>query len=154
MEPSLRPEARIVRPDIRGGPRVIVLGVDGSPASMHAACYAAGLAARHGAVLFVLHVRTVPAPAWTGSGLWSPVEEDTSEPVVLGRAVEMIRHLCDRVEPRIRVGDPAREIGEMADELHADVVVVGSSTSLRHRLFGSVSSRLLHRRHWPVVVVP
>ena len=34
------------------------------------------------------------------------------------------------------------------------VVIVGSSQSLRHRLCGSVSSRLLARGHWPVVVVP
>jgi nucleotide-binding universal stress UspA family protein len=54
----------------------------------------------------------------------------------------------------LREGDPAREIESVADEVRADVVVVGASMKAGHRLVGSVAVRLVRAGKWPVMVVP
>jgi nucleotide-binding universal stress UspA family protein len=51
-------------------------------------------------------------------------------------------------------GDPVTEITRLAEELHADAVVVGASESAGHRLIGSIANRLVRSGRWPVTVVP
>jgi len=51
-------------------------------------------------------------------------------------------------------GDPFRELCRIADEIHADAVVVGASTKAGHRLVGSLAVRLVRANKWPVTVVP
>ena len=53
-----------------------------------------------------------------------------------------------------RRGDPYRELSRTADEIRADLVVIGASTGICHRLLRSTGSRLVRARRWPVVVVP
>jgi nucleotide-binding universal stress UspA family protein len=53
-----------------------------------------------------------------------------------------------------RRGDPYTELRRIADEIRADMVVVGVSTQAGHRLVGSIASRLVRTGKWPVVVVP
>jgi nucleotide-binding universal stress UspA family protein len=50
-------------------------------------------------------------------------------------------------------GDAARVLTEVARSEHADVMVVGRSAKLLHRLAGSVSRRLTLNRDAPVIVV-
>jgi len=55
----------------------------------------------------------------------------------------------------VRYGDPARTLRQLAGDLHADAVVVGSYTSALHKVSGStLAGRLLRARQWPVIVVP
>jgi nucleotide-binding universal stress UspA family protein len=42
----------------------------------------------------------------------------------------------------------------VADEVHADAVIVGASTKAGHRLVGSLAVRLVKAGRWPVTVVP
>src|SRR5689334_23865532 len=58
------------------GPKVIVVGVDGSDTSMRAAAYAAGLARRQHALLAVVYVQPVMA---AGAAMGAPVAETTDE---------------------------------------------------------------------------
>src|SRR5204862_1894447 len=58
------------------GPKVIVVGVDGSDTSMRAAAYAAGLARRQHALLAVVYVQPVMA---AGTAMGAPVAETTDE---------------------------------------------------------------------------
>jgi nucleotide-binding universal stress UspA family protein len=51
-------------------------------------------------------------------------------------------------------GDPYHELRRVADEVHADAVVVGASTKAGHRLVGSLAVRLVKAGRWPVTVVP
>jgi nucleotide-binding universal stress UspA family protein len=53
-----------------------------------------------------------------------------------------------------REGNPFTEIVKLADDRHADVVVVGASTKAGHRLVGSLAVHLVRTAHWPVTVVP
>ena len=134
---------------------MVVVGVDQTLTALRAASYAAGVAGRSGALLIVVHVRRPLVPVWGGLGVWGPPDiEPKEESVVLTQAVLVVQRAWDRIEKELRVGEPVRELSRVADERHADVVIVGSSRSLRHRLTGSLSSRLLANANWPVVVVP
>jgi nucleotide-binding universal stress UspA family protein len=50
-------------------------------------------------------------------------------------------------------GDPGQELLRIAEEVKADVIAVGRSTKIRHRLAGSVGRRLLAKRAMPIIVV-
>lgn len=60
---------------------------------------------------------------------------------------------------RLLAGDPAQELADLADELDAEMIVVGTREpglkgSLHEFFNGSVSAHLAHRQHRPVIVVP
>jgi len=141
------------------GPHAILVGVDGSPTSLRAAAYAAGLARRQCARLVVVHARASP-------GLLSMLD-------VTGVATHVLRDAQDELEAQlvtavadwdrisevdahvvVRRGSPLRVLREVADEVRAEAVVVGSSAGLSHRIIGSLALRLIRARRWPVTVVP
>jgi nucleotide-binding universal stress UspA family protein len=51
-------------------------------------------------------------------------------------------------------GEPAAGLCRLATQLRADLVVVGASARVGHRLLGSLGNRLVRSGRWPVVVVP
>jgi nucleotide-binding universal stress UspA family protein len=59
------------------------------------------------------------------------------------------------VEKHAREGDPAHVIIEVADEQHAELIVVGARgvTGLRRFMLGSVSSKLAHHAPSSVLIV-
>jgi nucleotide-binding universal stress UspA family protein len=62
-------------------------------------------------------------------------------------------------EIRTLAGAPAREIAQLADEVEAALIVVGTRQkglreSVREFVSGSVAVQLAHRQHRPLVVVP
>ncbi|MEU9664560.1 universal stress protein [Streptomyces bobili] len=139
------------------GPKVIVVGVDGSDTSMRAAAYAAGLARRQSALLAVVYVQPVMT---AGAALGAPVAEATDEiaqeiVAQIREATERSRGVFDmRWEFHTFHGDPYNGLVKAADQLKADAVVVGASEQAGHRIVGSVAVRLVKAGRWPVTVVP
>ncbi|MGW6903307.1 MULTISPECIES: universal stress protein [unclassified Streptomyces] len=139
------------------GPKVIVVGVDGSDSSFRAAAYAAGLARRQNALLAVVYVQPVMA---AGAALGVPVAETTDEIAEgliaeIRDATERVRGIFDiRWEFHTFPGDPYNGLVKAADDLKADAVVVGASEQAGHRIVGSVAVRLVKAGRWPVTVVP
>ncbi|MFH9084888.1 universal stress protein [Streptomyces sp. NPDC017673] len=139
------------------GPKVILVGVDGSDSSMRAAAYAAGLARRQRALLAVVYVQPVLA---AGAALGAPVAETTDE--IAEDLVAQIRDAAERLKGTFEMrwefhtfrGDPYNGLVKAADELKADAVVVGASEQAGHRIIGSVAVRLVKAGRWPVTVVP
>ncbi|MEV5145391.1 universal stress protein [Streptomyces sp. NPDC052727] len=139
------------------GPKVILVGVDGSDSSMRAAAYAAGLARRQHALLAVVYVQPVLA---AGAALGAPVAETTDE--IAEDLVAQIRDAAERLKGTFELrwefhtfrGDPYNGLVKAADELKADAVVVGASEQAGHRIIGSVAVRLVKTGRWPVTVVP
>jgi nucleotide-binding universal stress UspA family protein len=141
------------------GPRVVLAAVDGSITSNRAISWAAGLARRQKSRLLCLYVARHSAfasLALATSATGIPVNYDTDE--VAKEIFEDLRANARRhdmeLEFLVRSGDPAREIEKVADEVHADLVVVGASLKAGHRLVGSVAVRLVRAAKWPVTVVP
>jgi nucleotide-binding universal stress UspA family protein len=123
----------------------IVVGVDGSPASLGAVHWAADEAARHRATLEIVHVLSVPPP-------FSMVED--GQAMVLQAASE-----ARSWQPGIAVvtatwhGDPATAL--CGHTLRAALVVVGSRghDGFSGLLLGSVGAHLSTHAHCPVLVV-
>lgn len=139
------------------GPKVIVVGVDGSPSSLRAGAYAGGLARRQKALLAIVYVQPV-LPA--GAALGAAVSDTTGE--IAEELISEIRAYFERGKDTWDIrwefhtfhGDPYNGLVTAADELTADAVVVGASESTGHRIIGSVAIRLVKAGRWPVTVVP
>ncbi|MER6081537.1 universal stress protein [Streptomyces sp. NPDC001833] len=139
------------------GPKVIVVGIDGSDSSWRATSYAAGLARRQHALLAIVYVQPVLA---AGAVLGAPVAETTDE--IAEDLVAQIRDATERLKGIFEVrwefhtfrGDAYSGMVKAADELKADAVVVGASEQAGHRFIGSVAIRLVKAGRWPVTVVP
>ncbi|MEU5096294.1 universal stress protein [Streptomyces sp. NPDC020996] len=139
------------------GPKVIVVGVDGSDSSLRAAAYAAGLARRQHALLAAVYVQPVMA---AGAAMGAPVADTTDE--IAEDLVKQIREASQRLKGLYEVrwefhtfrGDPYTGLVKAADDLKADAVVVGASEQAGHRIIGSVAVRLVKAGRWPVTVVP
>ncbi|MFG2269453.1 universal stress protein [Streptomyces chartreusis] len=139
------------------GPKVIVVGVDGSDSSLRAAAYAGGLARRQNALLAVVYVQPVMT---AGAALGAPVAETTNE--IAESLISYIREATERLKGIFDVrwefhtfqGDPYNGLVKAADDLKADAVVVGASEQAGHRIVGSVAIRLVKTGRWPVTVVP
>ncbi|WP_329371448.1 universal stress protein [Streptomyces sp. NBC_01483] len=139
------------------GPKVIVVGVDGSDSSLRAAAYASGLARRQHALLALVYVQPVMT---AGAALGAPVAETTdriAEDLIaqIRKATEQVKHIfAVRWEFHTFRGDPYNGLVTAADDLKADAVVVGASEQAGHRIIGSVAIRLVKAGRWPVTVVP
>jgi nucleotide-binding universal stress UspA family protein len=139
------------------GPRVIVVGVDGSQASFRAGAYAWGLARRQGARLLAVWVR----PQGASSDLFVDTAAAMSE--ARDQEAEEFRHMLEWATAYygisaasliVRHGDPLRELTRVAEEAKADAIVVGASDHAGHRFVGSLGLRLVRSGRWPVTVVP
>lgn len=138
------------------GPRVIVAAVDGSITSLRAAAYAAGLARRQGAELVVVFV--IGGSAMVGLVPAAGPVLNEAEHQVADELRGQFEEATVRAGVRARfiqaTGDPYSEIKRICENVLADAVVVGASTSAGHRIVGSVGVRLVRAGKWPVTVVP
>jgi nucleotide-binding universal stress UspA family protein len=118
-------------------PRLILHAGDGSPDSLEAARLAGSIAARHDANLVALHVGERP-------GYRAGVVDEAAA----------IIEACGR-EPAIKLesGSPHRRIVEVASEIGASLIVVGSRGLTGIKALGSVSERVAHRSHCSVLIV-
>jgi nucleotide-binding universal stress UspA family protein len=139
------------------GAGVIVCGIDGGASSREALRTARRLSDRLRLSLVVAHV-VAPLPVRTEP--WTPPgASTTTERLTAGE--ELVSDQCraagiERAERRVLVGRPAERLAELADELEAELIVVGSRGQRQHQaaLVGSVSSELLGLAPCPVLVFP
>ena len=142
----------------------ILLAIDGSPEARRAARMAASLSRAFGSDLHVVCVGRVPsayAPAeseildyefWKEMRQFAKGEASKS----LEEEVLKIEEAGGRVEmTHAAAGRPDAEIVRIAEEIGADVVIVGSRGlgPLRRAIMGSVSSSVVRHAHSSVLVV-
>lgn len=153
-EAGRRPDA----PDRKDvAPPVIVVGLDGSPSSWDAFCWAAGEAVRISASLVAVYVMPLTDAAaafgvpYDYTGVEQAREElaDELKTEAAHRASELGVALSFVTEQ----GDATRALTNVCRQLHANLVVVGRSAKVLHHLAGSLSRRLTSRNDAPVVVV-
>jgi nucleotide-binding universal stress UspA family protein len=133
----------------------VVVGYDGSAASRSAVAYAVWLAA--GGRVILVHAREPSPPRATSR--WRELldaDQESGRRAMLDAAPQEAPELegADWAA-RLATGPPARAIAEVAAEIGADAIVVGSRgfVSGAERL-GSVSVALLREADRPVTVIP
>lgn len=138
------------------GPSRILVGIDGSPSSLRAAAYAAGLARRQGARLITLYVMpTAAVSAQVAAAAGALIQTYDEIAADLRRAVREGAELVGiDAEFLVRQGNPYRELVAVAEQLRVDAIVVGASTRSGHRFVGSLAGRLVRDAGWPITVVP
>jgi nucleotide-binding universal stress UspA family protein len=140
----------------RDGPSSILACVDGSPTSMRAGAYAAGLARRQRSKLVVVYVAT-PSPLTALRPELTGAMHDA-----LDRVTEELRADIESGAADLGIeanfiatrGDPFGEICRIAERARVDAVIVGASAQAGHRFVGSLAIRLVRAGRWPVTVVP
>jgi nucleotide-binding universal stress UspA family protein len=140
----------------------ILLGTDGSAASEHAATLAVGLARTHRAKLTALYV-VDPYP-YLGIGETNPMGFQAYMAAAQQHAAQAhakVEALCKRAEPPVELEvrlvedvTAMRGIVDMAQETHADLVVVGSHgrTGISRLMLGSVAAQVVAHSPVPVLV--
>ncbi|MCA2979670.1 MAG: universal stress protein [Myxococcaceae bacterium] len=132
----------------------ILVAIDGSDASMHAARTAATIATGLGASLTLAHV--VPPP-FVPPEVPFGVQAWTDEAVKAGeRLLEAAsRELGVACERQNLSGSPAERLADLAEQGSFDLLVVGSKGrgAVSRVLIGSVTDRLVHICKRPVLVV-
>jgi nucleotide-binding universal stress UspA family protein len=139
------------------GAPVIVVGLDGSPSSWDAFCWAAGEAVRIDGKLVAVYVVPLVDSAtafdvpYDYAGVAQARQEISDE--LRGEASRRAYELGVEISFVTEHGDATHALTDIARASHAYLVVVGRSTKMMHRLAGSLSHRLTSRNDAPVVVV-
>jgi nucleotide-binding universal stress UspA family protein len=142
---------------INNASRVIVVGLDGSSTSWDAFAWAAGAAVRGNGRLVAVHVMPLTEPAaafgvpFDFSGVRTARQEIAAD--LKDEAERRAREMGVPVSFVTAYGEVTHAVTEVARAEHAELVVVGRSAKMLHRLAGSLSHRLTCRNDAPVVVV-
>jgi nucleotide-binding universal stress UspA family protein len=133
----------------------IVLALDGSEGSQKAVPVASELAQSSNGKIVIAHVEE--EVIGKGGG---PIHatEDEIQAEIRKQAEELSAKGIDTEVKMtsVMLGGPAHAIASIADEAKADLIVVGTRghSPVAGLLLGSVTQRLLHVAHQPVLVVP
>jgi nucleotide-binding universal stress UspA family protein len=137
----------------------IVVGTDGSETADRALTRALEMARLTGARLHVVSAYEPVAARVTGgapaaeAAEWS-VGPDFEVEGVLNRAITRARAEGVETEVRAPKGDPADAILTVADEVNADLIVLGSrGMQGARRVLGSVPNKVSHRARCDVLIV-
>jgi nucleotide-binding universal stress UspA family protein len=136
--------------------RTIVLALDGSEGSSRALPHAVELAKASGGKIVIAHIDERMAAKGDAPGL--PKEEEIKETIrgqletIQGEGIEASLESTAVVV----LGGPGHAIAQIANDVDADVIVVGTRghSTIPGIVLGSVAQRLLHIAHRPVLAVP
>ena len=142
---------------------MVVVGLDGSETSWAAFWWACGETRRlNGQLVAVFVSSSTPAcmAAMTSAAVsvavsdYAVVEQATAAEAMSLRA-EVQGHGNDGLSVAFvhARGHPARELLRVAEEVGADLIVVGRSTKARHQIAGSLGRCLIGKPGSPIVVV-
>jgi nucleotide-binding universal stress UspA family protein len=149
--------------------QTVVVGTDGSDSSLRAVDRAGAVAADHGAKLIVA---TAYFPAGFTRGSWGVAPGILPNPDPKGEGYQLSgnapiyailreAHLRAKaagardIEERPIVGDAVHALVDLAEEVHADLLVVGNVglTGLVGRWLGSVPANVSHRAKTDMLIV-
>lgn len=137
---------------------VLLLAVDGSEHSRNAVGVARDLAALSHGKVHLLHVQELEQIPSRGGGSYE-LESDKEAESLVTEDVAILRDAGVDVEvdvQRGRVEDVDGAILDVAEEISADVIVMGSKrlSGLGALVLGSTTNKVLHASKRPVLVVP
>lgn len=142
----------------------IIVGIDGRERSYHALAFAAGLAQRESAALsvcyvFCPHVQWPPLTfesLFTSLALPAPMSDDAVGTAIEQEVADKATEIFDRAHIHgqivVRTGRVVDELVKLADEQHADLIVIGKPHRLGSRL--AIARHLAHRSPHGLFIVP
>jgi nucleotide-binding universal stress UspA family protein len=155
----------VVRGEPVAFPTKILLATDGSEDANLASSTATDLAKSTNSELHILYVGGMPGVFYESPGaialdpdLQSRMEKDAEE-AARTRLKEQVQKIHEAggeiTETHARVGFPEAKIVDLAEEMRAGLIVIGSRGlgPLRRALMGSVSDSVVRHAHCPVLVV-
>lgn len=133
----------------------IVLGYDASPAAERALGRVVELAGALHVPVIVASVAPVREFAVRGTGShFNPEDSPALHEEMAKDAVARLTEHGIEATPMLGLGHAAETLVELAEEHHADLLVVGmSSRDLATRIFGGVADDLAHKAHCDVLLV-
>jgi nucleotide-binding universal stress UspA family protein len=137
--------------------KTILVGYDETEPARRALERAAELATAFDAKVIVTSVAQalVGAVAARGVGPYDPVDSPELHREELRHAAEFLGERGVQAEYTVALGDPATVILDLAEERHADLIVVGTREAglLERLLDSSVSGAVQRKAHCDVLVV-
>lgn len=121
----------------------------------HAALLQAAKLAETPSQIHALHVLPYMIPTDPGV-VWATIDDSERIRHVLENMQSEIKEpVLKSVQLDVRIGDPGHTIADRAEELAADLIVMGSHgrTGLTRFFLGSVTERVVRLAHCPVLVV-
>ncbi|MCK6482623.1 MAG: universal stress protein [Phycisphaerae bacterium] len=140
----------------------ILCPTDYSDLSALAIAYARSFADTYRAELHLLHVVDEAYQYWMALGPNSlpigPSDAELVEAARQGMKTFVEKHLADATTPcltEVRLGRPYLEIMKYADEIGADLIIMGTHgrSGLTHMLLGSVTDKVVRKSHCAVLTV-
>ena len=144
--------------------QTVVVGTDGSDSSLRAVDRAAAIAAHNGAKLIVATAH-LPVPEEQGRYAIPPGSDHRQDYRTVGEApfYAILQNARERahqagaknVEERSIIGAPINALVQLAEDVDADLLVVGNVglSSVAGRLLGSVPSEVSRRSKTDVLIV-
>jgi nucleotide-binding universal stress UspA family protein len=144
--------------------QTVMVGTDGSDSSLRAVARAGAIAADHGAKLIVATAHPpvreekgrYAIPPGSDHGADYRLQGETPFYAILRDARERAHQAgAKNVEEKSIVGAPINALVRLAEEVHADLLVVGNVglSSVAGRLLGSVPSEVSRRAKTDVLIV-
>ena len=143
------------------GRSVSLVGIDFSETSLYALQTAENLArAASNAELHLVHACAMPSLPPDPQELFAPAQNAFGGRLAkareeLDRLTASATHGIARVTGHLRIGTPAAEIVDLASDISADLIVVGTEqrTGMSRIVFGSVAERVARTAPCPVLIV-
>jgi nucleotide-binding universal stress UspA family protein len=139
---------------------VVLVGVDGSPASRHALDWAAAEALRRGWSLHLVCAYTIPVSAGIAGEMATPLVDDDAVRLVAEQScADAARYVAGRsdsppVRTSVAYGDAAGVLVDASEEAGLAVIGKRGRGGFASRVLGGVSTALPAHARCPTVVVP
>lgn len=132
----------------------ILVAVDGSPHSSRTLPVAADLARRYGAAVTVIHVREHERYEGQDVDLGPPQDADSLVEEALARFREVGVGATGEIR-RVTPGNTPREIVEVAKEMGAELIVIGTRgmSEWKSLVLGGVANKIVQNAPCPVLLV-